>query len=175
MRHVNALTIFLGSLVLLTASVSQGQSLGDVAREQRQQKQAQGAAATPKTITNEDLPEHSESPSSDSGNDSPNNDSPGKDAPPPHSTKTAEQWKAAIQAQKASIASLQSHIARLSSSVRFAGPDCVYNCVQHNERQIQKQDEVERMQAQLEEQKKKLAEMQESARQDGFGNSVYEP
>jgi uncharacterized coiled-coil protein SlyX len=47
--------------------------------------------------------------------------------------------------------------------------------VQYNQRQVQKQDEVQRMQKQLDEQKKKLEEMQESARKAGLGSSVYEP
>jgi len=47
--------------------------------------------------------------------------------------------------------------------------------VQYNERQIQKQDEVKRMQTQLDDQKKQLEDMQESARKAGLGSSVYEP
>jgi hypothetical protein len=46
--------------------------------------------------------------------------------------------------------------------------------VQWNERQKEKQDQVESMKAQLEEQKKQLENMQESARKQGFGSSVYE-
>jgi hypothetical protein len=47
--------------------------------------------------------------------------------------------------------------------------------VQWNERQKEKQQEVERGQAQLAEQKKRLDDMQESARRQGYGSSVYDP
>jgi uncharacterized coiled-coil protein SlyX len=47
--------------------------------------------------------------------------------------------------------------------------------VQWNERQKQKQQEVERMRSQLETQKKRLQSMQESARQQGYGGTVYDP
>jgi predicted ribosome quality control (RQC) complex YloA/Tae2 family protein len=64
---------------------------------------------------------------------------------------------------------------RLNSSIHFAPGNCVRNCVQWNEHQVQKQDEVQRMQSELEQQKKKLEDMQEAARKEGFGNAVYEP
>jgi molecular chaperone GrpE (heat shock protein) len=51
----------------------------------------------------------------------------------------------------------------------------VRNCVQYNEHQVEKQDEVQRMQAELEQQKKRLEDMQEAARKQGYGNSVWEP
>ena len=47
--------------------------------------------------------------------------------------------------------------------------------MQWNERQIKKQDDVQRMQQQLDQQKKQLENMQESARKAGLGSSVYEP
>lgn len=89
--------------------------------------------------------------------------------------KPAEQWKAEITAQKHSVANLQNQIDKLNSSIHFAPGNCVENCVQYNERQVRKQEDVQRMQAELEEQKKKLDDMQEGARKQGYGNSVYEP
>jgi hypothetical protein len=47
--------------------------------------------------------------------------------------------------------------------------------VQWNERQQQKQQQVEVMKSQLEDQQKKLEDMQDSARQQGYGSSVYDP
>ena len=41
--------------------------------------------------------------------------------------------------------------------------------------QQQKQQEVDTMKAQCEEQQKALEEMQEAARKEGFGSSVYDP
>ena len=83
--------------------------------------------------------------------------------------------KSQIQAQKGEILSLQKQIDEMSESIRFAPANCVSGCEQWNERQKGKQQQVERMQAQLDELKKHLEEMQESARKQGLGSSVYEP
>jgi hypothetical protein len=178
------------------------QSLGDVARQSRQQKQQKDAQAkdspaqnkdpqnkdpqstnpatkdapspkAPHVITNDEIPEHvgatgtARGPQTYSTPDAPAN-SGNRDA-------RAEQWKSQIQAQKSAIASLKSEIASLNESVHYAGGNCVANCVQWNERQKEKQDRVAVMQQQLEEQQKRLEDMQESARKQGFGSSVYEP
>jgi predicted RNase H-like nuclease (RuvC/YqgF family) len=87
----------------------------------------------------------------------------------------AEQLKSRIEAQKSAIAGLEGEIASLNESIHYAGGNCVANCVQWNERQKQKQDQVESMRAQLEEQKKQLENMQDSARKQGFGSAVYDP
>jgi uncharacterized protein HemX len=71
--------------------------------------------------------------------------------------------------------SLQSNIDKLNDSIQFAPGNCVAGCVQWNERQKQKQQEVERLRSQLETQKKRLQSMQESARQQGYGGTVYDP
>jgi hypothetical protein len=150
---------------------SRAQSLGDVAREQRQ-KQAKDTHTERKVVTNEDIPESPEATSTTSVSDEPETT---PAAPASNDTHAAEQWKAKLGTQRGTVASLQSQIDKLNASIHFAGPNCVANCVQYNERQIHKQDEVERLQKQLEEQKQKLENMQESARKAGLGNSVYEP
>jgi hypothetical protein len=86
----------------------------------------------------------------------------------------AEQWTSQIKEQKNAIASLQSEITELSDSVHYAGGNCVANCVEWNERQKEKQNRVETLKAQLEEQKQQLEDLQESARKQGFGSSVYD-
>jgi hypothetical protein len=171
MRQAHKIVAVIGVVVFMFAA-SYGQSLGDVAREQRQ-KQAKDAHATPKVVTNEDLPEREEPVSTTSVSTDEHDTSPAE--PASNDTHAGEQWKAKIAAQKSSVASLQSQIDKLNSSIHFAGPNCVANCVQYNERQIHKQDEVQRMQKQLDEQKRKLEDMQESARKAGLGSSVYEP
>ena len=87
----------------------------------------------------------------------------------------AEAWSSQILSVKTYIASLQSNIKSLESSIHYAGGSCVSNCVQWNERQQQKQQQVEVMKTQLEEQQKHLEDMQESARKQGYGSSVYDP
>jgi len=86
-----------------------------------------------------------------------------------------ERWKSEIQSQKSGIAELQREIDSLSNSIRYAPANCVANCAQWNERQQHKQDQVESMKAQLEEQQRRLEEMQDAARKQGFGSSVYDP
>jgi hypothetical protein len=164
-------TIRMTGLVISLAALSYGQSLGDVAREQRQKQEAKKTAAAPKVITNEDLPEHPNSDDSAASSQTSSENSPGR----PFGSKSAEQWKAEIAAQRKSVDDLQRQIDRLNSSIHFAPGTCVRNCVQHNENQIHKQDEVQQMESQLEQQKLKLDDMQEAARKEGYGNSVYEP
>ncbi|MGA9471858.1 MAG: hypothetical protein WBV36_05300 [Terriglobales bacterium] len=165
------------SLGTVIANSQDEPSLGDLARQQRQQKQQAKAAPgkdakAAKVITNEELPSHTAAPS-------PSATAGGEPASPPDSTGgpkvPAEQWKSQILSQKNQIASLQTQIDHLNESIHFAPANCVENCVSWNERQKQKQQQAEGMQAQLEEQKKHLDEMQESARRQGYGSSVYDP
>jgi chromosome segregation ATPase len=160
------------SMVLLAVVVSYGQSLGDVAREQRQ-KQAKAANTTHKVVTNEDIPESPEAVSSTSVSNSEHDGPPA--TPASNDTHSGEEWKAKIEAQRNSVESLQNQIDKLNSSIHFVEANRYTNGVQYNQRQVQKQDEVQRMQKQLDEQKQKLEDMQESARKAGLGSSVYEP
>jgi hypothetical protein len=165
--------VAVAALILFTVAASRAQSLGDVAREQRQ-KQAASQHATRKVVTNEEIPEHEEEPASSTSANTGERDT-AVAAPASNNTHAGEQWKAKIEAQKSSVASLQSQIDKLNSSIHFVEANRYYNGVQYNERQIKKQDEVQRMQKQLDEQKKQLEDLQESARKAGLGSSVYEP
>src|SRR5579863_3269469 len=169
MRQAQRVAV-IGAIMFIAAS-GYAQSLGDVAREQRQ-KQAKDAHATRKVLTNEDLPAAAEPTSTTSITDHR-----GVAPAPPASndTRAGERWKAMIEMQKNAIASLQSRIDQVNSSIHFASGACVANCAQWNERQVKKEDDVQRMQQQLDQQKKQLENMQESARKAGLGSSVYEP
>ena len=171
-------------------------SLGDAARQARQQKQqkdtqakdlqskdglskdgqtkAAQPARTPRVITNEEIPESSATTASPETGDQPHGV---RYSPPPSGSSkvSPEQWKSQILAQKNMIAVMQTEIDRLNNAIHFAPANCIANCVQWNQRQREKQQEVERLQAQLEDQKKRLEDMQESARKQGYGSSVYEP
>jgi uncharacterized membrane protein len=199
-RRVLVLLAASAFLCACTAYAQDSQSLGDVARQARQQKQkdAQTKDASPKdasgkpapgtdasakdaqpakaphVITDDEIPSHV-GPTATSAHGSQSGGEP--DDVPNSSDRDAraEQLKSRIQAQKSAIAGLESEIANLSDSVHYAGGNCVANCVQWNERQKQKQDQVESMKAQLEERKKQLENMQDSARKQGFGSSVYDP
>jgi len=155
-------------------------SLGDVARQARKQKQdpqtnAAQSSKPAKVITNEEIPEHSEADPQPSTQEDASRESALSSSPSGGAKIPAEQWKSRIEAQKNAIASLQNSIDRLNDSIHFAPGNCVSGCVQWNERQKEKQQEVDRGQAQLAEQKKRLEDMQESARRQGYGSSVYDP
>ena len=91
------------------------------------------------------------------------------------SGKSAARWKAEIQAQKDAIASFQDQIDTLNASIRFVDASRYANGAQYNQYQLKKQEEVQRMQKQLDGEKKKLEDMQEAARREGFGSAVYDP
>ncbi|HEY1676958.1 MAG TPA: hypothetical protein VGG04_04580 [Candidatus Sulfotelmatobacter sp.] len=199
------LVFFVAAGIFLSVSAhaqDDAPSLGDIARQTRQQKQRKDKDAPAKVapnqdshpantantaakpvraanhvITNEELPAHTaaaiETPETRENSERPEPDAPTVEGG--NRDGAAAQWKAQIQSQKEAIAALQQRIASEGDSIHYAGGNCVQNCAQWNERQQQKQQEVETMKAQLEEQQKKLEEMQESARRQGFGSQVYDP
>ncbi|MGA8501082.1 MAG: hypothetical protein WB683_06010, partial [Candidatus Sulfotelmatobacter sp.] len=130
-------------------------------------------AKASKVITNEEMPEHT-GPAGAPAAGGPASQS-SLPAPSDGAKQPAEHVKSQILAQKNQIATLQGQVDELNESIRFAPANCVENCVGWNERQREKQERVERMQAQLEEEKRRLEDMQDSARKQGFGSSVYDP
>jgi hypothetical protein len=170
----NHKAVCLPVLILLLACVSHGQeSLGDVARQQRQKQQTKDPKAAAKVVTNDEIPE---SPEASSSSSSDTEATPESAAPESSSgNKTAEQWKAEIEARKARIAALQSQVEKLNDSVHFVEANRYYNGVQYNQYQLKKQQEAQRMQRQLDSEKAALSSAQESARKAGFGSAVYDP
>jgi hypothetical protein len=165
---------------LLVAFCQDAPSLGDTARRTRQEKPktspgSETAAPKGVKITDEDTPQSPQQPAPSSATS--DQKRPAGNNTPTASRgvqQTAEQWKAQIQAQKTGIAQLQAAIDKLNDSIHFVAANC-NGCQQWNERQLEKKQEVERARSQLEEQKKRLADMQEAARQQGYGSSVYDP
>jgi hypothetical protein len=161
-------------VLFLFTCASYGQSLGDLAREQREKQQAKDPKAAAKVVTNDEIPESPDASSSSSDD---------TDAAPESSTpaassagkKTADQWKAEIEVRKTRIATLQSQVEKLNDSVHFVEANRYYNGVQYNQYQLKKQQETQRLQKQLENEKKALGDAQESARKAGFGSAVYDP
>jgi len=189
--RVSVLLLAMAFVFTFLVQAQEAESLGDVARETREQKRAKEAQSkdalandtegksavskTPKVITNEEIPEHPEESPVTSESLSPSGNA-SLEASPSNGTKpSAEQWKAQIQAQKNIVASLKADTERLEKSIQFAPGNCVTGCVQWNERQKRKQDQVEQLKADLEQQQHRLDTMQETARRQGYGSSVYEP
>ena len=180
MRQTVAVLILCFTCCAFIAFAQDEPSLGDAARQSRQQKQQKAAQSkdaqtkdvppSRKVITNDEMPERTAAPPTAS-----NQPRGAKDSPSPGGKMSAEHWKSQILGLKNTIASMQSEIDKLNDSIHFAPANCVANCVQWNERQKEKQAEVERLQTQLEDQKKRLEDMQDTARQQGYGSSVYDP
>lgn len=168
------------SLALTTCFAQDSPSLGDVARQVRQQKQAraaQGKDTKPaRVITDQELPEHTVAPTASMTGSSGSSASSSTGEKSSESGKlSAESWRTQIQEQKNQIAALHHDIDELNNSIQFAPGNCVENCVQWNEHQKEKQQEVERMRGQLDDLEKHLGDMQEQARKQGYGSSVYDP
>jgi hypothetical protein len=164
------------------AQEQDSQSLGDAARQARQKQKSQSTTAhpaadghtqsgskSPHVITNDEIPEQAAvstgSPSAELSTPDPKYKE-GKQPP--------EYWKSQILRVKSLISTLQRSIDTLNNSIRFAGGNYEKH-VAWNERQRQKQQEVENMKSQLSELQKRLGEMQETARGQGYGSSVYDP
>ncbi len=167
MRNTLHKTLLILGFSFLLANAAYSQSLGDVARQEREKK-AKEAQTAPKVLTNDDLPKEGNISSVGNGISDPV-------GARPMGSQSAEQWKSQIEAQKHVVDDLQNRITRLNSSIHFATGYACYHCAQYNEKQLQKEDNSQALQQQLAGQKQKLQQMQDAARQEGFGNAVYEP
>ena len=173
-------------IAVFTCACAQGQdsqSLGDAARQARQKKQSRAnapvtsadsqnssSAKTPHVVTNEEIPEQETSPNAATPLPAPDSALPNSSS----GKQPAEYWKPQILRVKNAVASLQRNIDSLTNSIHFAGGNYEKH-VAWNERQREKQRQVEIMKSQLSELQKRLEEMQETARKQGYGSSVYDP
>jgi hypothetical protein len=174
-RKLALLTILFFASVFFAGTVARGQSLGDVARANREkQNQANPSAAQPAVITTDDL----EAASTKSVLTA-TSAKPSKVSLPAHSRgeevdpKLAAEWKRKIVAQKSKVQTLQAQIDQLNAQIHppggaaFDGPP--------SRDQAHRIQRVAEIQVQLDEQKRALAEMQEEARQAGMHTAVYDP
>ncbi|MGB9232879.1 MAG: hypothetical protein WCC04_00565 [Terriglobales bacterium] len=167
-----------------------GQSLGEIARE-NQEKKAAGSSTTtpPKVITNADLPKNA------GGDADPVNQNQNPAAKPPNSAasrkaaqqrvaeqRAAEQWKKNILAQESVVANLQGRVDRLRARIHFADPGNPYSSgigyyggLAYNAQEAREMERLHEMEDQLNQQKKKLEQMQEAARHAGMHTTVYDP
>ena len=167
------------AIALLMSSAAYGQSLGDIARENREKKTDDASAAQPKVITNADLPKdpdaqqepaEAQSEASASSQAAENRSAQQRLA----EQRAADQWKRQILAQKNKMATLQARIDQLNASIRSAGGSVQYEGP-YNRYQARKLQRVAQIQLQLDEQKMKLDQMQEAARHAGMHSAVYDP
>jgi hypothetical protein len=185
------------AIALVMSSAAYGQSLGDIARENREKHNAEDASSTakPKVITNKDLPKNpdanlgpsatppaaaasvSTSVSSSASASANSKDAESRLAERHYAEqrlaeqRAADQWKKQILAQKNRVATLQARIDQIHGSIQSASGD------------VQSEGPVTRYQArqlvqvqqQFNEQKRKLDQMQETARHAGMHSAVYDP
>ncbi len=173
--------ILIVGLLLNAAAMGQsqsGDSLGDVARANHARQQAQAATGTkPMVITNQDLP--SDPPGVPESSEPMTTVSGVKRSAGRHSEQRADQrlvaeqrsgqlWKARIQDQEARIAELQAHIDRVNESMHAAVGTAQYDTPVSRYQAIQT-ERLARMQEMLDQQKQRLAVMQDAARRAGVG------
>ena len=180
MRRVFMLLFSLALLSVSTFAIGQEPSLGDVARQERKRQASKAANSAVKIVTNEDIssrPEAEERTGTKGGVEKVADTGQGNGASRSQlgSGRGAEEWKAQILAQKRAVAMQQEQVERMRASVHFVEANRYWNGPQYNEQQRRRQIQVEQMQKQLDQQKKRLEDMQEAARRAGFGNSVYDP
>ena len=179
-RFASALSVLVLTFVLTprcSGQASDTPSLGDLARKQRHKVQdtKNSSAKAKKVVTDEDMPAHEES----SHEEETPLDGPHREAEVSRSTtdvlKTGEQWKASIAQQKAAVADLKGRVDKLNASIHFVTANAYRNGVEYNKVQAHKQQEVERLQGELDVQKKSLEQMQEMARRAGYGSALWDP
>jgi hypothetical protein len=177
--------VLISILAGLLVAAGHAQSLGEAARQLRQNKPSKTVTAAPRVITNDDMPPGSAAPpTSKSG---PQASSPGasdvlkkpsaSDDPGGYEewVKAGKQWQTRILAQKAKIQSTRSYVDKLRASVHFAAKNPNYDAAIINAHELQKVDEAKRLEKQLIEDNAALQSAQEALRTAGYGSSIYDP
>lgn len=155
--------------IVLLAGATHGQSLGEVARRNRDKKEKNGPAAK-KIITTDDL-------SSDAPPD-PLKPEPSKPEPYKkmgYSGYTPEFWKRVIEGQKKWLVFLEAEKDKLNAAgqVKLDPKDIARD--PKIRKQWEEQGIQEQFASQIPEQKKKLEELQQEARKAGMPPEVYDP
>ena len=179
-RKFALLTILFFTSVFFMSVAAFSQSLGDVARANREkQNQANASAPQAAVITTDDLdagssvPTAAAKPSKAASGKSSNTASAARTSGEEIDPKLAAEWKRKIVAQKSKVQTLQAQIDQLNAQIHppggaaFDGPP--------SRDQAHRMQRVAEIQVQLDEQKRMLAEMQEEARRAGMHTAVYDP
>ena len=170
----------ISAIALLMSSAAYGQSLGDIARANREKQNAENtSAAQPRVITNANLPKdpdaNQEPAEAQSGTNASSTAADHRSAQQRWAEqRAADQWKRQILAQKNKMATLQARIDQLNASIRSAGGSVQYEGP-YNRYQARQLQRVAQIQLQLDEQEMKLDQMQEAARHAGMHTLVYDP
>jgi hypothetical protein len=170
---------------LFVGSVAYGQSLGDIARENREKQNAEAATTPPKVITNKDLPKDTnpnpEASATPLGTGE-NGSKVAEDRAEDHhladqrlaEQHAADQWRRQIRVQKIKVARLQARIDQLHASIQAANGSAQFEGPVNRYQALQLQ-QVAQFQQQLNEHRRRLEQMQEAARHAGMRTPVYDP
>jgi hypothetical protein len=169
------------ALSVLLSGVACAQSLGDIARENKEKKTTDGSAPA-KVITNADLardPDGSTDVETETAptpvNKAANRANARRAASDRYAQqRAAEQWRQRIQAQEYTVANLQARVDRLRDATRYGGA-VTSNDIAYSRSQARQLDRLNQLQMQLNAQKQKLADMQEAARHAGMHTKTYDP
>lgn len=174
----------ISAIALLMNLAAYGQSLGDIARENREKKSEAASAAQSKVITNANLPKDPDA--NQEPSEAQTGASASSQAADRHSAdqrsaqqrlaeqRVADQWKRQILAQENKMANLQARVDQLNASIRSSGGSVQYEGP-YNRYQARQLQRVAQIQLHLDEQKMKLDQMQEAARHAGMHTAVYDP
>jgi hypothetical protein len=189
--HRMLFRIAASSLFLMIILPAYGQSLGDIARENREKKTDDASATPPRVITNKDLPKdpaaHQEASTAPVGTDGAASSTTADPRSDDHRAarrsaeqrlaeqRAAEQWKRQILAQKNKVVTLQTRIDLLKASMQPPNSTAQYESLTYNRYQARQWQRIEQAQHKLDEQKMKLDQMQEAARHAGMRTAVYDP
>jgi len=175
------------AMLSLASFAAYAQSLGDVARENRDKKTADASSTPPKVITNANLPKDpdADAAQNDSEDESQTSSSQARQessrqaaAQRAAEQRVAAQWKRKILAQENTIANLRLRIDRLKASIHFVDENTTYDYyagVAHNQYEARQLERLQRLQEQLAAQRHKLEDLQEAARHAGMHTTVYDP
>lgn len=176
------------AMLFFVSLAAYGQSLGDIARENREKKSTGESATPPKVITNANLPKDPDADVASSAGESetqtsssPANMAASRKAAEQRAAeeRAAQQWKRKILAQQNTIANLRMRVDRLRASIHFTNPNTVdsinYDAYAYNRYQARQLERLRQLQRQLAQQRMKLEDMQEAARKAGMHTAVYDP
>src|SRR5215472_5318852 len=180
-RNLRQFGVPITALLLLATQMVYGQSLGNVARENREKKVEATATAPPKVITDGDLAKDATGPEETIASSTTQTGSLRKTgtihapATSPLESRAADQWKRQILEQKRTVATLEKRLARFQASLSSVDANAISRGEIFSRSQALEQERIAQVQEQLGEQRAKLLEMQEEARRAGMHTQVYDP
>lgn len=172
--HSNVIFALLVGMLLIGATAL-AQSLGDVARENRDSKAT--AQPTSKVITNKDLTGEDDPAESPNTTSAPQKRQVTRNTAAPRETdqRAAAFWKQRVVAQKNVIANLQARADLIRASLKLTNAGNAYEGPALTRYQARQLDRLQQTELQIEQQKRSLEDLQEAARRAGMHTAVYDP